>query len=412
MKTQLTHTPFGAGKLMMLVSFCALLHAASGQGNTTQAAITLTFKNFIVPAKADYFYQGADASGIVIPSQGTHQRWDYSNLNKNDANNNAISYVPANNPAYPNALRQFDNSFLLAGLPIAQTTMEGNNKSSYHGLGTHLEKQAFPLESITGNPGDSLIIDKQDVQEPHQVFEKYPVTYSTSFHSHSISKTGFHLSIAAFGLDHVPGQFVQHTFDNRDVLGWGKVRVPTESGPSKYIKALLQKLSVLKIDSVYLAGQPAPAALLAAFGVTQGETTRSFYQYRFYQENTDAYLINFSMDPTFSTITGLNYDTKYVDKNPGNIIAAATDANASFSPNELAVKVFPNPSPSEFTISFNNKSGSKASVVVFDLYGRPVQRMETVSNTLRFGKDLKPGTYSVQVISNNEKKVINLVKNE
>jgi len=50
MKTQLTHFPFGAGKLMMLVSFCALLHAGFGQGSTADAAITLTFKNFIVPA--------------------------------------------------------------------------------------------------------------------------------------------------------------------------------------------------------------------------------------------------------------------------------------------------------------------------------------------------------------------------
>jgi len=407
MKTQLTHFPFGAGKLMMLFSFCALLQAAYGQGDT-QAAITLTFKNFITPANADYFYQGADASGVVIPSQGGHQRWDYSNLTNKNANNSAISYVPANNPAYPDALRQFDNFFVIAGvIPIAQSNMEGNDKSSYHGLGTHFERQAFPLKSITGNPLDSLVIDKQDVQEPDQIFEKYPVTYLTSFNSHSISKTNFHLSIAVFGLDHVPGQFVQHTYDSRDVVGWGKMRIPTTNGPSKYIKALMQKLSVLKVDSVYLGGQPAPPALLAAFGVTQGETTRSFYQYRFYHEGTDAYLINFSMDPTFSTITGLNYDTKYVDKNPDNMIAAATNVNASF-----AAKVFPNPSPSEFTMSFDNKSGSKASVAVFDLYGRQVQKMETVSNTLRFGRDLKPGTYSVQVTLNNEIKTFNVVKRQ
>jgi len=411
MKTKSTRFVFSKSNLPAFLTFCIIfLNQWCGQNVSAQGAIALTFKNFIAPAKADYFYQGANASGVAIPSQGVTQVWDYSQLTKNNANNSAIFYVPANNPAYPAALRQFDNHFSLAGIPIAQTNMEGNDKESYHGLGTHFERQAFPLQALTGNTNDSLIIDEQDVQELNQIFEKYTVTYLTSFNSHSISKTNFHLSIAAFGLDHVPGQFVQHTYDSRKVVGFGKVRVPADNGPSDFINALLQKLSVLKIDSVYLAGHPAPPALLAAFGVTQGETTRSFYQYRFYHKGTDAYVINFSMDPTFSTITGLNYDTKHLDTDADNIIASSTNDN--LRSNNFSVKVYPNPSPDEFTINLTSKLAGQTIVTVFDLSGRQIQRFENVSSTFKFGRDLKPGTYLVQVTLNNEKQAFKLVKSK
>lgn len=408
MKTKLTCLASISGKLIMLLLFGAFVSSTYGQDENSQGAISLTYKKFTVPAKADYFFQGANASGVAIPAQGINRRWDYSNLTKNDANNDAMSFVPANNSAYPGALRQFDNYFQLAGLPILQSNMQGNDEESFHGLGTHFDRQAFPLQSITGGVNDSLVIDMQNVQEPDQIFQKYPVTYLSSFSSHSISRTNFHLTIAAFGLNNVPGQFVQHTYDSRNVVGWGKVKVPTENGPSNWIKVLLEKLSVLKVDSVYLAGQPAPAALLAAFGVSQGGTTHSFYQYRFYQRDIEAYVMNFFMDPTFSTITGLNYDTKFVAKNPNSLIAANTTTNASTSTG--MVKVYPNPSPNEFVINLANKN--KATVVVFDLSGRQVQRFENVSATLKFGRDLKPGTYVVQVILNNEKHNFKLVKSE
>src|SRR6266487_847093 len=404
MKTKLTCITQTSGNLMAIILVCTLNYAQA------QQPITLTYKNFLVPPKADYFYQGAYAPGVAIPSKGVNQVWDYSGLTKNDANSNAVSYVPASYPAYPNALRQFDNSFTLAGIPIAQTNMEGNDENSYHGLGTHFERQAFSLQSLTGGSTDSLIIVKQNVHEPHQIWEKYPVTYLTSFMSHSISVTNFQLSIAAFGLDHTPGQFVQHTYDKREVLGWGKVRIPTSSGPSQYIRALLQKLTVLKVDSVYLAGSPAPAALLAAFGVTQGETSNSYYQYRFYRRGIDAYLVNFFMDSEFKNISGLNYDTKYV--NCENIIAGNSSSESNLVANDISVKVFPNPSSNEFTINLSGKYTTQATVIVVDLSGREVQKFENVSGVLKFGKELKSGIYMVQVIQNNQQKTFKIVKTE
>ncbi|HEY6977456.1 MAG TPA: T9SS type A sorting domain-containing protein [Chitinophagaceae bacterium] len=414
MKTKLTRITSAPGNFVTITSACAiLLSTVHAQQDLSQGPITLTYKNFITPAQAKYFYQGADAAGVAIPAHGANKVWDYSKLVKNNANNDSRSYVPASYPAYPNALRQFDNFFALAGIPIAQTNMESNDENSYHGLGTHFERQAFPLESITGNANDSLIINRQNVHELHQVWEKYPVTYLSSYMSHSISVTNFQLSIAAFGLDHVPGQFVQHTFDKREVVGWGKVRIPASSGPGQFIRALLQKLNVLKIDSVYLAGSPAPPELLAAFGVTQGETDNSYYQYRFYRRGIDAYLINFFMDSKFKTITGLNYDAKYADRNDDNMIAASSPSEDDLTINEITIKAFPNPSRNEFTINLSGKSAVQASVLVFDLSGKQVQKFENVSTgELKFGKELRPGIYMVQVIQNNRKKTFKLVKTE
>src|SRR4051812_28865172 len=443
MRTKLPCMAFVLRSFIVAAVVSPLLFNAAYSQDDLQGALTLTYKNFLVPPTANYFFQGADPAGVLIPTKGPNQKWDYSNLTKNNANNSTISYVPANNPAYPDALLQFDNYFSLAGIPIAQTNMEGNDQNSYHGLGTHFERQAFSLKLLTGNINDSLIIIEQNVQEPDQLFEKYPVTYQASFNSHSISVTNFQLTIAAFGLNHTPGQFVQHTYDKREVVGWGKLRIPTSTGPSDWIKGLLQKLSVLKIDSVYLAGAPAPGALLAAFGVTQGETSNSFYEYRFYRKGIEAYLINFSTDITFTNIKAINYDTKYADiycnggikmcnsgtlecvpnglanyalLNNGatigscNNIIAGNVAEDNFSAKTIDTKIFPNPSSNEFNIQLSEISS--ASVYVYDLFGRQVQKFENVSGKLRVGKEWKQGIYMVQVIQNNQKKTFKLIKGE
>jgi len=99
-----------------------------------------------------------------------------------------------------------------------------------------------------------------------------------------------------------------------------------------------------------------------------------------------------------------------LDTDADNIIASSTNDN--LRSNNFSVKVYPNPSPDEFTINLTSKLAGQTIVTVFDLSGRQIQRFENVSSTFKFGRDLKPGTYLVQVTLNNEKQAFKLVKSK
>ena len=201
--------------------------------NYAQAQVTLTYKNYLVPPTADYFYQGADAAGVAIPSQGTNQIWDYSSLVNNDQNSYSESDVPASNPVFPTAIRKASNYYFIAGIPVLIDIYQSDNANSFSSPGRHIDRQAFSIALITGGPNDSLIIDWQDLPNTASyVYQKYPVSYSSSWTSTFRQVNNYELSVAAFGLDHMPGQFVQNIKETREVVGTGKARVPTSSGPS------------------------------------------------------------------------------------------------------------------------------------------------------------------------------------
>jgi len=71
MKTKLTRITSAPGNFVAITSACAiLLSTVHAQQDLSQGPITLTYKNFTTPAKANYFYQGANAAGVAIPAQG------------------------------------------------------------------------------------------------------------------------------------------------------------------------------------------------------------------------------------------------------------------------------------------------------------------------------------------------------
>lgn len=438
MKIQFLQTRSGA---KYILSCFALMIIVS-----THAQVNLTYKNFLVPPTADYFYQGADAAGVAIPAKGANKTWNYGTLLSKDSNSYAESDVPAYNVAFPTAFRKYNNVFFIGEIPVALEVLENNNENAYTELGNHFERQAFSLALLTGGATDSLIVDKQDVVVKPEVFQKYPVAYGTASASNSHYVTNYELSIAAYGLDHVPGQFVQNVSDRRKVIGWGKVKTPTTSGPSPYINALLEELYILRTDSVYLGGTPMDSSLAAAFGLVQGQTINSTYQYRFYQKGIDAYLLNFSFtDATFSSIAALNYDTKYADIHCEDGVKMCVDGasqcvtytaanfallhrNATVgdcsapiavthtdigavSAAMLHVSVFPNPTGSVFTLNLFSKIIAPVSVTVYDISGRKLMHFDNIrENQFQFGRELKAGTYMMQVIQGNTKQTFKIIK--
>ena len=85
---------------------------------------------------------------------------------------------------------------------------------------------------------------------------------------------------------------------------------------------------------------------------------------------------------------------------------------AKVSGNEiLSLQAYPNPSATEFTLAVTSKSKEKIAISVTDIMGRKVYQAAAVSKQpFRFGNDLQPGIYMVQVIQGDQKQNIKLVK--
>jgi len=66
------------------------------------------------------------------------------------------------------------------------------------------------------------------------------------------------------------------------------------------------------------------------------------------------------------------------------------------------IKVSPNPSKDEFTLQIPTTSNAISVIRVTDLQGKLLTTQILNSGTVKFGKDLKPGVYIVQVMQNNK----------
>jgi hypothetical protein len=77
----------------------------------------------------------------------------------------------------------------------------------------------------------------------------------------------------------------------------------------------------------------------------------------------------------------------------------------------MEVKVFPNPTTSQFNIQVKSSGTEEAVVRVLDLTGRFIKRVEVSSNSnVNVGSDLKAGAYMIEVRQGKEVKMVRVVK--
>ena len=76
------------------------------------------------------------------------------------------------------------------------------------------------------------------------------------------------------------------------------------------------------------------------------------------------------------------------------------------------VKAYPNPSENQFTLQLDGASNEKIMVVVYDAVGRQVKKIERSDNLspIKFGEDLKVGTYIVEVRQGVNRRSLKLIK--
>ena len=89
-----------------------------------------------------------------------------------------------------------------------------------------------------------------------------------------------------------------------------------------------------------------------------------------------------------------------------------TDDNSNeYISSKLGVQVSPNPGSYYFNLTVKTSNPEPINIRVIDLAGRMVKQINAIKgNSARFGEDLKPGTYLLEVRQGNEKQVLKVIK--
>jgi hypothetical protein len=178
--------------------------------------------------------------------------------------------------------------------------------------GIKVPAQTYPLTKFTGKSTDHLDIPEQQyiLDDPKKLIE-FPMQEGSNWSSESRRTTNFNLTVAAYGLKNVTAQHVWTVYREEKIVGHGKIRVYHEDGPSDYYEVLKSEIKEYAIDSFYLGGKPAPAALLKAFGAKQGQKITIDNKVNFYRKGHFNYLFSlyFGANPLTGEALSILADT-------------------------------------------------------------------------------------------------------
>lgn len=358
------------------------------------AQVTINQSNF--PRTAGYIESGfqAEITGVSLPTEGNGQTWDYSALSS--IGPFGSTWIDASgDPDFPTALNYENQEYTFAGYDRTGREYESVDADGWYIEGRFLNDTSHSITAVTGGPNDVLSFPEQVQDFEGRVnYLDFPVSYGASWTQQHVEITSFNLTVAAFALNNTPGTQKRIHTQTRTVVGEGTLVIPDENGnPSGPLDVLLIKVENRSdLDSVFLGGQPAPAPLLTAFGVDQGELIEYNDFYVFYTPNFATPVLNINLTA--------NGDISSVYYKP-----SAAELATSIS-DELPVNMFamyPNPvrSGDVINIEMLEKATSAASVELMDLTGRVVYSSSVSANNdiarLALPTDMTSGLYSVLV---------------
>ncbi|MBI1307706.1 MAG: T9SS type A sorting domain-containing protein [Bacteroidetes bacterium] len=378
----------------------------------TLFTLAFVFASFF-SAKAQITIDGITSSKIVLTDTfikannkddfammgkaATNATWDVSTA----TNTSAFLWAreAANSTTFTDASFEKDIFYAFAG-GLSYTSTQ-YVKISGNGLASQGEEikdeQVIPLTALTGGANDNLTFPVQTIVYTSGIKEqKFPMTYGDVFTSSNSRSTKFNITVAAFGLNNVQG--VRKTFYNTtdSVVGWGSVKVKhRNTGLTYNIPVLQVSHRVVVVDSFYLGGAPAPAQMLAAFGLSQNNTVNDRTMKFFRKDEVNPLIAIEYADATSATIDRFDIVQDRLEENSVGIEVL----------NALAaeIKVYPNPvNDNQFTIDRPAQNGNW-SFEISDIYGRAIQTGELGEfTTLINVNDLASGRYIVRVLLNNQ----------
>jgi hypothetical protein len=369
--------------ILLVCLFLGLISFASAQ-----QPLTITRVNFGYTLGPDTV-SSVNGESVKIPAEGTNKIWDYSGLIP--ISTTFVNFEAKTNPAFPDALFYGTDLFDVFAVGRGYYYDEALNvtDAGYYGLGINIAAQPYGIGDLTMNPLDSLtFLATNNLYANPRYVVRFPLTYGTVTTNNYTIDAPFQLSISAYSLSKAPGIKRRIISATDSVLGWGTLLLPGNNGNPKSMEALLVKRYISEVDSFFLYGQPAPAALLAAFQMTQG-ASMSTGKYLFYRAYARSYalLLNFD-NQRFAGVSTAYYDNSIVGTMTGVVEPVANDARAD---------VWPNPSRNGvFTIA---AAQPVSSIAVRNILGMEVLRQDARQGalTVSLPPSSLPGMYFYQL---------------
>lgn len=375
--------------------FTLIISLLSGFSAFGQTATTITAADMPVPMGPYNYDRVTGLVTNVVPE--TNAVWDYATIFANEPD--IAEFYPETIPFFLDAgvdvyrilFKNMNSDF---GYEIYQEF--DFNANGIDDIAVDVVEQSNTLQPFTGNINDSIFIPAQSkiVGTPRRIVE-FPFTANSAWSSSSRRVTDMVFHIPAFGLNYAPVQHAYTWVRHDSIVGWGKMRVYTPDGPSIDYDVLMDRISEHTVDSFYLNGTPAPAALLTAFGVSQGQITEETYRYNFYRKGSFNYLASFfyNTDATYTNVFNAFIGKDDIETAP----PSATVEEVSY-----ATLLYPNPSAgSELNIKLMGGQFELGSYEVFDAMGRLVKQGQLQANgsdvQVQMGEPLPSGNYYIQL---------------
>lgn len=367
----------------------------------SQTAITIGASDMPIPGNT--FHYDNLIKVITPPAISQNGTWDYGTNTGNDLS--TYDYYPEMDTLFSN---QGVDVYGI-GFKSLTPTLGYNvyyefdfNANAVEDKMMYVDQQAYGLGAISGNSKDSLKIPLQAWYWGNpRTMVKFPFTNKDSWSSVSYRKMNFTLNVAAAGLNNAPGNHVYYLFKKDTIVGYGKMRLYTDKGPSVYYDVLIDKISQFSVDSFYLNGAPAPALILGAFGISQNQITDVNNRYNFYRKGTYSYLMSVAFGAeNFNTPVNIFTNTD------GLITTSTTNPETTFS-----TVLYPNPvNTLQVHMLVKGKDVSQSTYIISDMIGRVVQKGATNYQNGLINFDLDPtllnGQYIINILDGSNKPII------
>jgi hypothetical protein len=323
-----------------------------------QTPITLTQSNFPALASTVELYNTASITGVTAPTTGANQTWNYGGLIATSQASATYS-APSATPAFAGTTRTYMYALPLGPFQVQGVGSQALTSSGLKYLGYSIPRQRFGLAALTGVTTDSLVVPAQSVTVGTTLVA-FPTTVGTVTKNVYRSGTTGLLTVSQVLLNKTPLRLVQRVSSTDSVAGYGTLRIPVSGGTSAS-QVLLVRSRVIEVDSFYLAGQPAPAVLLAALGVTQGVASGSYYD-NFYRAGSSQPLLGFNYtSATYQTLQSAYYSRETTLLGTLPSLAAAVGGLSAY-PNPLA--------QGPLMLAAGNGSQAAVTLTVRDVLGR------------------------------------------
>lgn len=328
------------------------------------------------------------ARSAAVPAHGANRDYDYSGLNTSFSR--LETYRPATRSGFTSYSRFLSSSTFIGDIPLPSEYYYQLNGDGLFEVGAYQSAQTLGIANF-GGPSDSIVFPGANVifTTPAPIL-KFPCTYGQSWTANHVYHTPFRLTAASFLLNNAQALWVQRVYKTDSVVGWGKLTLPTTSGPSNPVDVLLIRTSRFTVDSYYINGSPAPTVLLSGLNVRQNDTNYS-NTYTFHAAGAEL--------PLFSIYLGAEWDIVGCSYYTNGIYPLAAN-----KPGTVSSRVYPNPVQAGQLLRFDlNGLNAQLRIAILDMQGRQVHGWEGDAETAHKGiclpATLNPGQYVYRVES-------------